>query len=686
MLVLHKNKKTILSASIALALVIIISVFAINKNMIIDNTYAREYTYPIPDGYTTIVDQNFYECVAKEFKTEFPSEEIPTTGLTDEQLGKITKLLCDGYFKSDDERITDTTGVEKMVGLTVLSLSGNHIKIINLENNILLKELFLDDNDIEVINLENNILLEGLFLDDNDIEELDVSNHPSLKAVTVRYNDLVSVSVAGDSMLRALDAFRTKGRLSSVDVSGCSNLEYLDISNSVGNSSMTELDLSDNVELVTLKAYGNNLSDEDIVANNTKLQNLYLGYDDAAEGDFLYNNFSRINLSNNDELKKVYLTSNKLRSIDVGNLTNLEELGLAGNLLEELNVSNNIKLTRLTIGQRYVCSNLWNLSELHGCRRHAGNSIGELNLLNNTQLNSLSIAYNEFRALDLSSQANLVYLDASSNHLNENTLRLPEDDNIKTLWLENNDFSDFPFLMEHLHNLDLSGNDFMAYRVKNLPSLDALYVGNNGLAELDIADAVSLKGLDATGTSLESIDVSKNSELQDLRIDDVFVDVNVGHELKNGNMEYDFSSLKFVGACNTIDDSDVYTYDASLKLLSVNNIADFPGYVQTVGIDCVEYPNSWWVTSELDSTEGVGGQRYKIRLVNEQKIDEDDVIVPNTAVSDIAVPDTGMDGLKEDGSDLGVISGWVLLSVVPMATMVIVVRRQRRKRSEIEAL
>ena len=662
MLTLRKNKKTMLLAFVVLGLIVPVSVFVVNKNMAIGDTYAdAEEAYTMPEGFN---DQVFYNCVVNRFKVEFEDEEIPATGLTDGQLAKITRLGCDGW---NTDKITGTAGIEKMIGLVSLDLSYNNI---------------------ESINLTNNTLLETLDLDDNDIEELDVSNHPSLKTVRVSYNDLVSVSVANDNMLTSLYAYSARSRLSSVDVSGCSNLETLNISSLNKNNSMTELDLSDNVELVTLSVYGNNLSDKNIVINNTKLQNLYLGDDDPRGGDFLYNNFSEIDLSNNTELKKANLTSNKLRSIDVRNLINLEELGLAGNLLEELDVRNNTRLTKLTIGRRYTCTNTHDLSELHACSRSVGNSISELNLLNNTQLTSLSVANNEFGALDLSNQTNLVYLDASSNHLNENTLRLPEDDNIKTLWLENNNFSDFSFSMEHLRNLDLSGNDFVSYKIKNLPSLDALYIGNDGLVELDIADAASLKGLEARGTSLESIDVSGNPELQDLRIDNIFVDVDAGYELKNGNVEYDFSNLKFVGACNVIDNSDIYTYDASSKSLFVNNIMDFPGYVQTVEVECVEYPNNWWMISSWSQLayNKVGGQDYKIRLTDAQKIDEDDAVVPNTAAPDTAAPDTGANGLKESNGGLDVFSGWILLFVAPVAGMIIAVRQRRKKRCEIEVL
>lgn len=260
MLTLRKNKKTMLLAFVVLGLIVPVSVFVVNKNMAIGDTYAdAEEAYTMPEGFN---DQVFYNCVVNRFKVEFEDEEIPATGLTDGQLAKITRLGCDGW---NTDKITGTAGIEKMIGLVSLDLSYNNI---------------------ESINLTNNTLLETLDLDDNDIEELDVSNHPSLKTVRVSYNDLVSVSVANDNMLTSLYAYSARSRLSSVDVSGCSNLETLNISSRIKNNSMTELDLSDNVELVTLSVYGNNLSDKNIVINNTKLQNLYLGDDDPGDGDF----------------------------------------------------------------------------------------------------------------------------------------------------------------------------------------------------------------------------------------------------------------------------------------------------------------------------------------------------------------------------------------------------------------
>ena len=188
------KKRSVLSALVATTIIMPVAVFGVNQLTSINNTYALTYT--IPTGYTTIVDPIFYDCVAKEFVKEFPSEEMPATGLTDEQLSEIKRLSCNNIGNTD--KITNVKGLEIMTSLITLNLSYN------------------------------------------SITEIDASQNTALQSISISDNSpLVSVNVANIPTLKTLDISDYGTVLSSVNVSGCPNLTTLDVSNLHHNESIT---------------------------------------------------------------------------------------------------------------------------------------------------------------------------------------------------------------------------------------------------------------------------------------------------------------------------------------------------------------------------------------------------------------------------------------------------------------
>ncbi len=522
-----RRKRTVYVFGAVFLLIMPVTIFVMNRINAVNNTNALTYT--IPEGYTTITDPNFYNCVIAEFTTEFPNEEIPATGLTDEQLSKISKLICNR--NSNMDKIINVNGLEKMVSLT------------NLE---------LNDNDISEIDISTNTVLQSVYINDNKLESINSANHPSIKKIIATGNTpLVTVNVANTPTLELLNIGRHGTLLSSVDVSGCTNLQFLYLSyftqGSEKNSSLTELDLSDNVNLESLDAYGNNLSDKDIVVNNTKLKRLHLGYANTGQGDDLGNNFSEINLSNNTLLESVYLTYNKLESLDVTNLTNLKELVAPGNDLTSLDLSNNAKLEYLDLGQNHTCSNTNDLGDGYACSRIAGNAISFLDLSYNPLLSTLKLANNRLKSLDLSAQTALEYLDLGNNelssldlsnqnlltyvnignnarytgknNLNENTFKMPINSKIKTLWAEGNSFSAIPNNATSIWYASFAKNGIAGvFTTETMPELKGLYIDQNEITNIDISGSPNLVGLSASKNNLTEFDVSNNGLIRNLNL------------------------------------------------------------------------------------------------------------------------------------------------------------------------
>lgn len=298
MLAVYKRKRIITAIVVALLLVPVM-VFAVSDSV-------SAVTYVIPDGYTTIVDPNLYDCVVAKFKREFSSESIPDTGLTDEQLGRMPSLSCSGYDKADSEKITDTTGVEKMTSLTSLSLNYHNIVSIDLSNNTALTSLSLLDNRLSLIDLSNNTALTYLSLYSNKLTSIDLSHNTALTNLTLGKNQLTSIDLSHNTALTSF--FIRENQLTSIDLSNNSALTSI----SLGANRFSSIDVSNNTALTYLAIDDNQLTSID-VSNNTALTTLYL----------FYNLLSSIDVSNNTALTSLSIEGNRITSVDLSKNTNL---------------------------------------------------------------------------------------------------------------------------------------------------------------------------------------------------------------------------------------------------------------------------------------------------------------------------------------------------------------------------
>ena len=125
---------------------------------------------------STFNDENFYNCVVENFTSQYPDEAIAESGLTNEQLGKMSSLDC--QYKN----IADTTGLELMTSLTTLYLRYNsRLTSIDVSKNVNLTTLDLFGNQLTSIDLSKNVNLTTLYLRENQLTSIDISKNPDLK-------------------------------------------------------------------------------------------------------------------------------------------------------------------------------------------------------------------------------------------------------------------------------------------------------------------------------------------------------------------------------------------------------------------------------------------------------------------------------------------------------------------------
>ena len=315
-------------------------------SLVSSDTYAEG----LPAGFT---DQNFYNCVVENFRRDYPNEDIPAAGLTDEQLGRMTRLFCGDRYVHDVPKIYDANGLEKLTALVSISIVNNKLTSIDISHNTALTSISLAQNELESIDVSHNTALTSLTLDQNEIDYIDISRNTALDYLNMQFNNLTSIDVSHNTNLTGLNL-------------SCNDLVSVDLSNNVAltrlliyQNGLTSIDVSHNVALEYLEIDNNEFTTIDI-SNNKELTTLSSRYGQLAS----------IDVSNNTNLEKILLDGNKITSIDVSKNTSLRSLDLSGNELTSIDVSNNTYLTGLDLGD---------------------NTLTSIDLSNNTALNYLRV-------------------------------------------------------------------------------------------------------------------------------------------------------------------------------------------------------------------------------------------------------------------------------------------------------
>ena len=250
---IQKKKRIIISALVAVVFVLPAVVFAVSRLNTANDTSA--ITYVMPDGYPYMTDPNLYDCAVEAYKKTYPAIEIPTTGLTLEQLNTIDTLVCNS--RQDGEKIVNTTGLERMPRMAYLDLGSNNISSIDVSSFPNLTYLDLHSNNLSSINLSNNTLLTNLYLNSNSLTSVNISSNGNLREIDFSSNSLSYVNFSNNTRLVSLKL--QSNQITSLDLSHNTALTKL----IVKNNQLVALDLSNNTRLNDL------ISDNIIIYTNT---------------------------------------------------------------------------------------------------------------------------------------------------------------------------------------------------------------------------------------------------------------------------------------------------------------------------------------------------------------------------------------------------------------------------------
>jgi hypothetical protein len=140
--------------------------------------------------------------------------------------GNAEKVInLDLGTKEENDKISNSTGIEAFYNLKNLSFNNNKLELIDITKNIALERLDCSYNKLTNINLLKNINLEYLYCNDNQLTNLDISQNVLLKDLFCRSNQLQVLDIKNSTNLLRL--YCSYNQLTTLDINKNTFLNYL---------------------------------------------------------------------------------------------------------------------------------------------------------------------------------------------------------------------------------------------------------------------------------------------------------------------------------------------------------------------------------------------------------------------------------------------------------------------------
>ena len=289
--------------------------------------------------------QSQYISVPDEiFEQELITQGIDSNTIIDHQVltsdvNTITSLIIQVDF------IQDYTGLEAFISLENLQLGGYGLyDTLNLNSLTNLKQIFIGASFVTNVDFSQNVTIETIEIGNDYITSINIDNCLELNKLIIACPQITTINLSNNSNLVEFGSFQNQ--IVNFNTSQNSLLEKFTIRELFGAISPTiNIDLTNNTNLKYL--FIDNVVIPSINLDNNMLLDYLLLYNTA---------LSSINLSNNVLLKYVNLNYNQLTSLEVSNLTLLEILACGANNINTLNVNNNPNLIFLNCAENNMQS------------------------------------------------------------------------------------------------------------------------------------------------------------------------------------------------------------------------------------------------------------------------------------------------------------------------------------------
>ncbi|MEM6718980.1 MAG: hypothetical protein AAF611_06690 [Bacteroidota bacterium] len=428
--------------------------------------------------------------------------------------GQVPTALIETVTNLDviNEGITDFTGIEDFIALQVFYFSDNDVATVDLSNLPLLRSVRAIACNLTSIDFTNNPLMDDIRIEENNINSIDLSNNPLLDILQINNNQLTALDLSNNPLLIRLRA--NDNAITELDLTN--NTVLSEVRLQVNN--LTELNIQNgaNTSISTFEAYNNpNLTCirvDDVTYSTTN----WTSIDAASTFSDTYCNYTSIpdanfeaalealgydDISGDGQVPTALIetvTNLDLRNQSIADLTGIEDF----TALDTLDCSNN-SLTTFDISSNE------NLMIVNASM----NSIATVNTGNNSVLQFLLLQFNNITAVDFSGNSNLQLIDLSDNPLT--TLDVSQNVNLISLFARNTP----------LATIDVTQNTaLIEFKISGTTATNINLSNNTALEEIVIRNCPNLAYLNlknGNNTSITAIEILHNPNLVCVAVDDV---------------------------------------------------------------------------------------------------------------------------------------------------------------------
>lgn len=494
------------------------------------------------------------------------------TSITTFQLTGNPGLSCitvddAGYSTTNWTSIDAGVGFSESVSCGTTSIPDNNF------------EAFLEANGMGNGIADDNLVFTGNI---SEVTTLDISGQSianltgigvfvALENLSVANNSLTSIDVSSNTSLQVLNV--SQNGITSIDVSALTALTSLDVS----QMSLSGLNVSNNTGLTILNVSSNASLSSLTITALTVLENLNI----SSTG------ISTIDLSNNTALINLNIANTGISSLDLTNHTALTDFNAQNAALTTLDIKNgantNITSFNTTGNAGLTCIQVDNA---------AYSTTNWTNIDGTTSFSFLCggtyVPDNNFEMYlethdDRGRSVSMGDAESLGNGVMDDYVLTSKIETITSLFVSNENISDLTGIADFtaLRSLWVDENSLTSLDVSNNTNLDDLNCSSNSLTSIDVSDLTNLASLDVSNMNgITTIDLSNNTDLLSLRASNtgltsldlrVFTSLNdldvrnaqlTSLDLRNGN-NTNMNTVRFDGnfdlTCVSVDDVDYAT-------------------------------------------------------------------------------------------------------------------------------
>ena len=266
-------------------------------------------------------DDEFYACVVDNYNKENDTDYGYDTNLTDEQLESIQSLYCvseENVLGYPVHTFVNTTGIEKMTGLTNVGMMGQRMTAIDLSQNTNLTYVGFANTLLQSLDLTRNSKLQSIELDNNRLTAIDW-NSQALESVDITESSLSSLDFSRVPNILILHLLHMNS-LESLNIRSLTQLQEL----SVIDTPITALDFSSNQNLNDLSLSDTKITSVDFSSNSA-----------LREVSLVGNPIENYNFGTGESLASVGMRLHAGEKLDLRSLPSLKELILFGDGVNE---------------------------------------------------------------------------------------------------------------------------------------------------------------------------------------------------------------------------------------------------------------------------------------------------------------------------------------------------------------